>query len=165
MVSAAAAIRPTGTAEGTPKMHDLTRSNWLGLWTLYLREVRRFAKVYNQTLFAPVVTTLIFLAIFALALGRAVETIGGVPFMEFLAPGLITMAIAQNAFANTSSSILVAKVQGNIVDTLMPPLTAHELTLGIAMGGVSRGVAVGVVVALTMSLVVPLHAHNFVAIL
>ena len=64
----------------------------------------------------------------------AVETIGGVPFMEFLAPGLITMAIAQNAFANTSSSILVAKVQGNIVDTLMPPLTAHELTLGIAMG-------------------------------
>lgn len=146
-------------------MHDLTRSNWLGLWTLYLREVRRFAKVYNQTLFAPVVTTLIFLAIFALALGRAVETVGGVPFMEFLAPGLITMAIAQNAFANTSSSILVAKVQGNIVDTLMPPLTAHELTLGIAMGGVSRGVAVGVVVALAMSLFVPLHAHNIGAIL
>jgi ABC-2 type transport system permease protein len=146
-------------------MHDLTRSNWLGLWTLYLREVRRFAKVYNQTLFAPVVTTLIFLAIFALALGRAVETVGGVPFMEFLAPGLITMAIAQNAFANTSSSILVAKVQGNIVDTLMPPLTAHELTLGIAMGGVSRGVAVGVVVALTMSLFVPMHAYNIGAIL
>ena len=146
-------------------MHDLTRSNWLGLWTLYLREVRRFAKVYNQTLFAPVVTTLIFLAIFALALGRAVETVGGVPFMEFLAPGLITMAIAQNAFANTSSSILVAKVQGNIVDTLMPPLTAHELTLGIAMGGVSRGVAVGGVVALTLGLFVPLHAHNIGAIL
>ncbi len=147
-------------------MHgDLTRSNWLGLWTLYLREVRRFAKVYNQTLFAPVVTTLIFLAIFALSLGRAVETVAGVPFMEFLAPGLITMAIAQNAFANTSSSLLVAKVQGNIVDTLMPPLTAHELTLGIAMGGVSRGVAVGGVVALTMGLFVPLHAHNIGAIL
>ncbi len=146
-------------------MHDLTRSNWLGLWTLYLREVRRFAKVYNQTLFAPVVTTLIFLAIFALALDRAVETVAGVPFMEFLAPGLITMAIAQNAFANTSSSILVAKVQGNIVDTLMPPLNAHELTLGIAMGGVSRGIVVGSVVALAMSFFVPLHAHNIGAIL
>ncbi|NJN06212.1 MAG: ABC transporter permease [Rhodobacteraceae bacterium] len=146
-------------------MHDLTRSNWLGLWTLYLREVRRFAKVWNQTLIAPVVTTLIFLAIFALALGRAVETVGGVPFMEFLAPGLITMAIAQNAFANTSSSLLIAKVQGNIVDTLMPPLTAHELTFGLAMGGVTRGVAVGIVVALAMALFVPVRAHSIGAIL
>ena len=145
-------------------MHDLTRSNWLGLWTLYLREVRRFAKVWNQTLIAPVVTTLIFLAIFALALGRAVETVGGVPFMEFLAPGLITMAIAQNAFANTSSSLLIAKVQGNIVDTLMPPLTAHELTFGLAMGGVTRGVTVGVVVALAMAVFVPVHAHSIGAI-
>ncbi|MGF1641487.1 MAG: ABC transporter permease [Rhodospirillales bacterium] len=141
-------------------MHDARRSNWLGLWTLYAREVRRFAKVWNQTLAAPVVTTLIFLAIFALALGGAVGTAGGVPFMEFLAPGLITMAIAQNAFANTSSSILIAKVQGNIVDTLMPPLNAHELTFGFAMGGVTRGVAVGVVVALAMAAFVPVRIHS-----
>jgi ABC-2 type transport system permease protein len=145
----------------TELKRDLTAPNWLGLWTLYWREVRRFAKVYNQTILAPVVTTLIFLAIFALALGRAVEKVGGVPFMEFLAPGLIMMAIAQNAFANTSSSILISKVQGNIIDTLMPPLNAHELTFGIAMGGVTRGVTVGLVVTLVMSIFVPPHIHNF----
>lgn len=134
--------------------------NWIGLWTLYCREVRRFMKVYNQTVFAPVVTTLLFLAIFALALGRAVETIDGIPFMEFLAPGLVTMAMAQNAFANTSSSLIIAKVQGNIVDTLMPPLSAHELTLGIAFGGVTRGLCVGVMVSVAVACFVPFRAYD-----
>jgi ABC-2 type transport system permease protein len=141
-------------------MERLGCNNWIGLWTLYCREVRRFCKVYTQTVIAPVVTTLLFLAVFALALGRAVESIHGVPFLEFLAPGLIMMAIAQNAFANTSSSIVISKVQGNIVDTLMPPLTAHELTLGIAMGGVTRGVAVGLVTGLAMAPFVRLHVND-----
>lgn len=134
--------------------------NWIGLRTLYGREVRRFTKVYTQTVVAPVVTTLLFLAVFTLALGRGRGDIGGVPFVEFLAPGLIMMAILQNAFANTSSSIVISKVQGNIVDTLMPPLSAHELTFGIAMGGATRGVVVGCVVALAMSFFVPVHLHH-----
>lgn len=133
---------------------------WLGVWTLYCREVRRFTKVYNQTVLAPVVTTLLFLAIFAVSLGRSVDAIAGVPFMEFLAPGLIMMAIAQNAFANTSSSLIIAKIQGNIVDTLMPPLSAHELTLGIALGGVTRGIAVGIAVSAAMRLFVPFGFHH-----
>ena len=136
------------------------QSNWLGLWTLYCREVRRFTKVYNQTVLAPVVTTLLFLAIFALALGHTGDAIDGEPFLEFLAPGLIVMAIAQNAFANTSSSLIIAKVQGNIVDTLMPPLTAGELTLAMAMGGLTRGLAVGVAVAIAMMVFVPVRVHN-----
>ena len=135
--------------------------NWVGLWTLYQREVRRFLKVYTQTLAAPVVTTLLFLAIFVLALGGAARTIGDVPFTEFLAPGLIVMAIAQNAFANTSSSIMISKIQGNIIDTLMPPFTAHELTFGIAMGGVSRGICVGVVVALATGFFVDMSVHHW----
>jgi ABC-2 type transport system permease protein len=126
-------------------------SNWIGVWTLYEREVRRFAKVYAQTLVAPVVTTLLFLAVFVLAIGADRGEIGGVPFIEFLAPGLIMMAVAQNAFANTSSSIVIAKVQGNIVDTLMPPLTAHELTFAFAFGGATRGVAVGFLTTLAMA--------------
>ena len=134
--------------------------NWVGLGTLCLREVRRFTKVFIQTLLAPVVTTLLFLAIFALALGRLSQVVGGVPFMEFLAPGLIMMAIAQNSFANTSSSIVSSKMQGNIVDTLMAPLTAHELTLGYAFGGVARGLCVGTGVALAMSVFVPVHIHH-----
>ena len=140
-------------------------NNWLGLWTLYAREVRRFAKVYNQTILAPMVTTLLFLAIFALALGHTTDPERNAAFLEFLAPGLVMMAIAQNAFANTSSSIVIAKVQGNIVDTLMPPLTAHELTLGIAMGGVTRGFAVGVSASLAMTIFVPFHVHDVAAML
>ncbi len=144
-------------------MTSVTQRNWIGVRTLLMREIRRFIKVYTQTIIAPAVTTLLFLAIFALALGRAVESVGGFPFLEFLAPGLITMAIVQNAFANTSSSLIIAKVQGNIVDTLMPPLTAHELTLAFALGGMFRGVVVGCVVAVVMLPFVPLHAEHVLA--
>jgi ABC-2 type transport system permease protein len=133
--------------------------NWLGFWTLYVREVRRFLKVYTQTLIAPIVTTLLFLAIFMLALGGGRPAVPGVPFEEFLVPGLVMMAMAQNAFANTSSSIVIAKVQGNIVDVLMPPLSPAELTLGFALGGATRGLLVGTVVALAMWAVVPLRIH------
>jgi len=141
-------------------MKYVPASNALGLYTLYMREVRRFLKVYTQTIVGPVVTTLLFLAVFALALGPVVTKVGGVPFMEFLVPGLIMMAMVQNAFANTSSSMMIAKVQGNIVDTFMPPLSAHELTRGHAMGGVTRGLMVGVAVALVVSFIVPFGLHN-----
>ena len=134
--------------------------NLIGLWTLYLKEVRRFLKVPGQTLAAPAITTLMFLLIFALALGRSGRTVGGVPFLEFLAPGLVMMAIIQNAFANTSSSILIGKIQGNIVDILMPPLRPAELTFGLIAGGVSRGLLVAVTVAIVMLPFVELHfAH------
>jgi len=139
--------------------------NWIGLWTLYMREVRRFLKVYTQTLVAPVVTTLLFLAIFSLALGGAARSVAGLPFIVFLAPGLIMMSITQNAFANTSSSIVIAKIQGNIVDTLMPPFTAHELTLGIALGGATRGICVGVATGIGMSFFVNFSIHNVLFIL
>jgi ABC-2 type transport system permease protein len=133
--------------------------NWLGLATLTAREIRRFLKVYTQTVAAPVVTTLLLLSVFALALGGTTREMGGRPFAEFLAPGLIIMAMVQNAFANTSSSLVIAKVQGNIVDSLMPPLSAAELTIGFAAGGVARGLVVGVVVALCLSPFVALGAH------
>jgi ABC-2 type transport system permease protein len=135
--------------------------NWFGVWTLYMREVRRFTKIYTQTMLAPVVTTLLFLAVFSLVIEPRTESVvGGVPFLEFLVPGLIMMAIAQNAFGNTSSSIVVAKIQGNIVDTLMPPFSADELTLAIALGGATRGIAVGLSVAVAMSFFVPIQLHN-----
>jgi ABC-2 type transport system permease protein len=129
--------------------------NWIGLSTLYQKEVWRFLKVFTQTVAAPVVTTLLFLAVFALAMGREGVLIGGVPFMEFMAPGLVMMAITQNAFSNTSSSIVIGKVQGNIVDMLMPPIGAGETTLALVAGGVTRGLVVGVATALAMWVVVP----------
>jgi len=122
--------------------------NWLGLKTLYIRESRRFMKVWSQTLGAPAVTTILFMVIFSLALGGRVNPVEGISFPQFLAPGLIVMAMLQNAFANTSSSVLIAKIQGNIVDTLMPPLSATELTIGFAAGGITRGLLVGLAVGL-----------------
>lgn len=143
-------------------MTPIPMQNWIGLWSLYMREVRRFMKVYTQTLLAPMVTTLLFLAVFALALGGLERHVAGIPFVEFLAPGLVMMAIAQNAFANTSSSVVISKVQGNIIDTLMPPFTANELTLGIVMGGTTRGLVVGLFVGLGMSVFVKMAIHNIV---
>ena len=150
---------PTLSLAG-PRVRQIGRVNWRGLWTLYTKEVRRFLNVFTQTLLAPMVTTLLFLAVFTLALGGGGRTIGGVAFATFLAPGLIMMAMVQNSFANTSSSLVIAKVQGSIVDVLMPPLSPGELTLGIAAGGMTRGLLVGLAVGLGMCLFVPVTIHN-----
>ena len=139
--------------------------NWIGFWTLYSKEVRRFLKVWGQTVFAPMVTMLLFMAIFTLALGGAVRTVGDTPFVQFLAPGLIMMAIVQNSFANTSSTIMVAKIQAVIVDVLMPPLTSLELVTAFALGGMTRGLVVGVSVTLAMSFFVPMEIVHFWAVL
>jgi len=143
----------------------LSPVNWLGFWTLYMKEVRRFMKVYTQTLLAPMATTLLYLIVFLLALGGAARSVGGVPYGEFLAPGLIMMAMTQNAFANSSSSIVIGKIQGNIVDILMPPLSPGELTLAIALGGATRGLVVGMVLVPTMALFVGLSIQHWAAVL
>jgi ABC-2 type transport system permease protein len=155
-----AAAQPAATTFGTPL--DL---NLIGLWTLYRKEVWRFLKVPGQTLAAPVVTALIFMLVFAVALGRGGRMVGGVPFLQFVAPGLIMMAIIQNAFANTSSSILIAKIQGNIVDVLMPPFRPGELLAGILAGGITRGLAVALAVGLAMLLAADLWPAHWWAIL
>lgn len=126
------------------------RVNWLGLYTLSAREIQRFMAVWTQTLAAPLATAALFLGVFSLAIGPARGEVMGVPFIQFLAPGILMMTVIQNAFANTSSSILIAKVQGNIVDTLMPPLSPGELLVGYALGGATRGLAVAAAVGLPM---------------
>lgn len=123
--------------------------NQLGLATLLRKEIRRFLKVPAQTVVAPVVSTLLFLLVFIQALGGQRAPIAGVAYVEFLAPGLIMMAILTNAFANSSSSIIIGKVQGSIVDVLMPPLSALELTIGFVVGAAVRGLLVAVVTAAT----------------
>jgi len=138
--------------------------NTIGLMTLIQREVGRFLSVYQQTIIAPVVTTGLFYTIFALAFGGISRVVGGIPFLEFLAPGLIMMTMVQNAFANTSSSLVISKVQGNIVDVLLPPLSPFELYAGFTLGGVVRGLLVGVVTGCAMALFVPVHIHSVLMI-
>lgn len=151
----AAAPREAARAEDNSTFGTFGDINFLGLWTLYQKEVRRFIKVISQTLLAPVVTTLVFLFIFSLALGRADRVIHGVSFLEFLAPGLIMMTMVQNSFQNTASSLIISKVQGNIVDLLMPPLGPGELMGGMVAGAVTRGLLVGLAVGLAMWPFVP----------
>nr|WP_310522223.1 ABC transporter permease [Polymorphobacter sp.] len=135
--------------------------NWQGLKTLYLKEVRRFFKVQLQTIWAPAITTLMFLVIFSLALGGKKGDVLGVPYADFLGPGLIVMGMIQNAFANSSSSLLVAKVQGSIIDLLMPPLSAGELLVALVAGALTRawlvGIAVWVVMAIAPGVDVPVR--------
>lgn len=144
------------------------RVNWLGLGTLAQREVLRFTNVWTQTVLAPMVTAGLFLLIFTIAIGPNRGDVMGVPFLTFLAPGILMMTVIQNAFANTSSSMVVSKVQGNIVDTLMPPLSPTELVLGYLAGGIVRGLVVAVIIAgslwITLGLVpqAPLVALVFV---
>jgi len=130
----------------------LSGVNWVGLKTLYIKEVRRFFKVQMQTVWAPAITTLLYLVIFTIALGGAGRTVMGVRFADFLAPGLIVMAMLQNAFANSSFSLLVGKMQGNIVDYLLPPLSTGELIAGLVGAAVTRAILVGFAVWLAMLL-------------
>jgi ABC-2 type transport system permease protein len=137
------------TDPGVPVIRSV---NWGGLKTLYLKEVRRFFKVQLQTIWAPAITTLLFLVIFTVALGRSGRTVMGVPFADFLAPGLIVMGMLQSAFANSSFSLLVGKIQGTIVDYLMPPLSTGELIAGLVGASVTRAFLVGFAVWLAMLL-------------
>lgn len=136
------------------------RFNWLGTWTLAMRETRRFLAVWQQTVAAPLVTAGLFLAVFSLAIGPTRGPVWGVPFIAFLAPGILMMSVIQNAFANVSSSIVGAKVMGNIVDTLMPPLSPGELVVGYLAGGAARGLLVALSVVIGAGLFLDLWPQN-----
>ncbi|HEV2866572.1 MAG TPA: ABC transporter permease [Allosphingosinicella sp.] len=142
--------QPSKWVRAAPGVPVIRSVNWGGLATLYVKEVRRFFKVQLQTIWAPAVTTMLFLVIFTVALGRQGRTIMGVPFADFLAPGLIVMGMIQNAFANSSFSLLVGKIQGTIVDYLMPPLSVAELITALLGAAVTRAFLVGFAVWLAM---------------
>jgi ABC-2 type transport system permease protein len=150
--TSAAAVNdpPSNWVRADPGVPVIRSVNWGGLRTLYVKEVRRFFKVQLQTVWAPAVTTMLFLVIFTVALGREGRTVMGVPFADFLAPGLIVMGMIQNAFANASFSLLVGKIQGTIVDYLMPPLSVGELIAGLLGAAVTRAFLVGFAVWLAM---------------
>src|SRR5579864_9474360 len=124
--------------------------NWDGLRALYIREVRRFWKVGLQTLAAPIVTALLYMMVFVVAVGGVRPSVEGVPFAAFIAPGLVMMQILGNAFSNSSSSLLQAKMNGLIGDFLTPPLSPGELVAGFALGAPTRGILVGTVAALAI---------------
>lgn len=152
-------------ADTLPAPRRFGAVNWIGFAALYSKEVRRYLKVVAQTVLAPVVTTLLYIVVFVIALAGARPAVDGVPYPEFLAPGLIMMAVLSNAFQNSSSSLMIAKMQGTNVDFLMPPLGATELTLAFVLGAATRGAVVAVATALTLLPFIDLGPHHVWAVL
>ena len=135
--------------------------NYISVYSLIKKEVYRFFKVGIQTIIGPAISSLLFLAVFSLALGKSIDSINGVGLAEFIAPGLIMMTMLQNSFANSASSIGQAKFQGNIIDVLMAPLSDLELTLGYILGSVLRGLICGLTTAFGIALFIPIEIHSF----
>ena len=139
--------------------------NWIGAWTLYKKEVLRFLIVWIQTLFSPLITSLLFLSVLSLAIGNERGNVLGVPFIVFLAPGLIAMQIIQQAFSHSSSSFMIGKIQGNIVDLIYAPLSAGEVTLAVTLASVTRSVLIAIISLLVFYLFIDLEIKNFMTLI
>ena len=134
--------------------------NWIGFYSLYVKEVSRFLIVWAQTLLSPLVSSLLFLSVLTLALGNGRGDVLGYSFISFLAPGLIVMSIVQQSFSHSVSSLMIGKIQGNIIDTLLAPLSAIEVTLAIILAAVTRGLVILIISILVFSLIVEIHIYN-----
>ena len=134
--------------------------NWIGVWTLYKKEVLRFLIVMIQTIISPLVTSLLFLIVLSLAIGNERNEILGFPFVTFLAPGLIAMQVIQQAFSHSSSSIVIGKIQGNIVDILYAPLTAAEITLATNLAACTRSIMIVFFSIIVFSLIIDMAFYN-----
>ncbi|WP_185182612.1 ABC transporter permease [Mycoavidus sp. B2-EB] len=139
----------------------------IGFYTLFCKEVLRFWKVSLQTITAPVITAFLYLVIFGQALQNHVQVYPGVEYKSFLIPGLMMMSILQNAFANSSSSLIQSRVTGNLVFMLLSPLGAREIFSAYVLASVMRGVCVGLGVWLatvwfiTVSFAAPFYIFAF----
>lgn len=132
-------------------------SNPYGTWTLFKRETMRFSKVYMQTILAPVINNLLYLAIFGISLHRAIPNIQGVNYLEFLVPGLIIMGMINNAYQNPSSSLIIMKYQQLISDLMTIPLKTAEILIAFIGSALLRGLIIGTMTYLTAIFFIDFH--------
>ena len=135
--------------------------NWVGAYTLYLKETLRFLTVFGQTIVGPVVTSILFLLVLSLALGNERPNVLGVTFIEFLAPGLIAMQIVQQAFSHSSSSLLMGKMMGTIVDLIGAPLSAAEVTIAVILAAVTRALMISVISIIIFSFFIDIKINTY----
>ena len=139
--------------------------NWIGFWALYKKEVLRFLIVWIQTLFSPLITSLLFLLVISLAIGEERGQVLGVSFINFLAPGLIAMQIIQQAFSHSSSTIMIGKIQGNIVDVLYAPLSPGEVTTATILAACTRSFIIASISIIIFSIIMNLKITSFVHVI
>ena len=135
--------------------------NWVGAWTLYQKETLRFLKVWVQTIFSPLISSLLFLLVLSLAIGSDRGEVLGVPFITFLAPGLIAMQVIQQSFSHSSSSFMIGKIQGNIVDLLYAPLSAAEVTIAVSLAATTRSFMIATISILIFYLIIDIQVKYF----
>ena len=139
--------------------------NWVGAWTLYKKEVLRFLIVWVQTIFSPLISSSLFLLVLSLAIGADRGEVLGVPFITFLAPGLISMQVIQQSFSHSSSSFMIGKIQGNIVDLLYAPLSASEVTISVSLAAVTRSVMIAIVSIIVFKLLIDIEIKNYLLLI
>ena len=139
--------------------------NWVGAYSLYLKETLRFLNVFGQTIIGPIVTAILFLLVISLAIGNERPDVLGVSFIEFLAPGLIAMQVIQQAFSHSSSSLLMGKIMGNIVDLIGAPLSSGEVSLSIILASITRGVLISVISIIVFSFIIEIEIKNYLIFL
>lgn len=134
---------------------------WIAFLTILRKEIKRFTRIWVQTLLPPAITMVLYFVIFGKLIGSRIGDMGGFSYIEFVAPGLIMMAVITNAYANVSSSFFSAKFQRSIEELLVSPTPNYIILLGFVMGGVARGVAVGLIVTLMSLFFTNLHVHHW----
>ena len=134
--------------------------NWIGFKSLWLKECNRFLTVWQQTLLSPLVSSLLFLSVLSLALGENRGDVLGHSFINFLAPGLIAMSIITQSFSHSVSSLMISKIQGNIVDMLYAPLSALEVSMAIILAAMTRSFLIAIISIAVFSLIVKIHIHD-----
>jgi len=139
--------------------------NWIGAWTLYKKEVLRFLAVWIQTIFSPIITSLLFLLVLSVAIGNERGEVLGVPFVVFLAPGLIAMQVIQQAFSHSASSFMIKKIDGSIVDVLYAPLSAGEVTVAIILSAITRSTMIAMISIVTFYFIIDLKITDLFTLL
>ena len=138
--------------------------NYVGFISLYSRECSRFFVVWAQTLLSPLVSSLLFLSVLSLALGSQRGDVLGHSFIVFLAPGLIIQSMMLQSFSHSSSSLMISKMQGNIIDLLYAPLSALEVSISIILAAVTRSIIIGIVSTLVFFLIVDIKITDMIFI-
>jgi ABC-2 type transport system permease protein len=137
------------------------QEQWIAFLTILHKEIKRFTRIWIQTLLPPAITMILYFVIFGKLIGSRIGDMGGFSYIEFVAPGLIMMAVITNAYANVSSSFFSAKFQRSIEELLVSPTPNYIILLGYVMGGVARGVAVGLIVTIMSLFFADLHIHHW----
>tara|TARA_Y100000992_G_scaffold132229_1_gene87285 strand:+ start:2334 stop:3146 length:813 start_codon:yes stop_codon:yes gene_type:complete len=139
--------------------------NWIGLKSLWIKECNRFMTVWQQTLLSPLVSSLLFLSVLSLALGNNRADVLGYSFINFLAPGLIAMSLISQSFSHSVSSLMIGKIQGNIVDMLYAPLSALEVTLAIIFASITRSFLIGIISIFVFSLIIEIQIYSYILLI